>query len=136
MGVLMPPRQQDILRPIAEATAEAVRAAAAGATAAVESTRIAAQATTAAATALSKIDAHQAVCIVKEEATAAQIAQLLGNQTAAAAERTTMHTANQESIRRIYALLWKLVIGTGAAVIVQLIAWCAALLWYVITNHP
>jgi hypothetical protein len=49
---------------------------------------------------MSRIEQHEAVC-------AERYGQVIKNQDAGATERKDMHEANQASIRRIYALLWK-----------------------------
>lgn len=38
-------------------------------------------------------------------------AQLLSNQSEAKTDRKDMHAANQDSIRRLYGLLWKVALG-------------------------
>lgn len=120
--------------PIAAAIAEAVKATAVGAAASVEAVRIAAQASTDAARALSEMKAHQEVCVVKDTNTSKQIEQIIKSQDKADIDRAAMHTANQESIRRLYALLWRLVLGVSAACILTLVGWVAVLLWYVVTK--
>lgn len=57
-----------------------------------------------AAAAIARIDKHEAVC-------SERYGTILRNQEFSALERKEMHEANQNSIRRIYGLLWKVALG-------------------------
>jgi hypothetical protein len=70
--------------------------------------------------AMSRIEKHEAVCTER-------YLRIIENQASGASDRVTMHEANQGSIRRIYALLWKCAVG--------IIAFQAAILAGIVFHH-
>jgi len=70
--------------------------------------------------AMARIEQHEAVCTVR-------YGVIVKHQEEGAAERKAMHTANQESVRRLYGLLWKCAIG--------IIGFQAAILAGIVFHH-
>lgn len=95
---------------LAAATAEASKAAAVASQAVVQATTLAAEAKIEAAAARTEHLAHDKICTERQ-------ATLIKNQDEAKAERKEMHLANQDSIRRLYGLLWKVALGAIAGLL-------------------